>query len=440
MRIVKNLKRWIINDDIVALYNSNSFSPVFLEANQANIIYENRGKRIEVEDEEFKSFLKDHFISMPSILNSKKFIQLKYKKKLGKSTKLNIRFMASYECNQNCEYCMTRFIQKQMAGHFDLKYLDNLIPTITNIFKYSPFKKIDGVNVKLIGGEPTMPKAWEINKIFLKIINDNYINCEHMIVTNGDYISESLVSEFKELNIKSVYLSFDIRQQKNEQNGSIYRNEFEKFVKKCELIEKCGLSIKIDFKCDKDTIIDEKIVNFIKDRLSINPNSVIINSPIIDQSKYDALISPQCDKYDVLLKKDNGIFELSKRFYDLNPKHGSWPNEISAMVYRCNASTLTNICIYPNGLITGCGKLYSSNINKVPIVANLQTGKVNKKTLLSFKTNVLKDKECKKCEYTFICGGKCPLKKDSPCDKEKKGIELLMEAYKYTINKLSKKG
>ena len=175
MKIVKNLKKWIINDDIVALYNSNSFSPIFLDANQANIIYENRGKNIEVEDKEFKLLLKDNFISMPSILNNKKFIHSKYKMQLGKSVKLNVRFMASYECNQNCEYCMTRFIQKQIKGHFDVNCLNNLVPTINKIFKYSPFKKIDGVNVKLIGGEPTMPKAWEINKRFLQIIIVNYL-------------------------------------------------------------------------------------------------------------------------------------------------------------------------------------------------------------------------------------------------------------------------
>jgi len=109
------------------------------------------------------------------------------------------------------------------------------------------------------------------------------------------------------------------------------------------------------------------------------------------------------------------------------------------MVYRCNAATLTNICIYPNGLVSGCGKLYSSDIDKVPVVADFKTGYVNKKQLLNFKKNVLKDKECKHCEYTFICGGKCPLKKSKKCDKEKIGTELLLEAYKYTICSSNKK-
>ena len=59
--------------------------------------------------------------------------------------------------------------------------------------------------------------------------------------------------------------------------------------------------------------------------------------------------------------------------------------------------------------------------------------------MLKFKQNTLKDKECKKCEYTFICGGKCPLKKERKCNKEKIGTELLLKAYEYTINSLEKK-
>lgn len=437
MKLVKNLIKWPISETITALYNSNSFSPIFLDSNQAELLYENRGKTIIVEDLEFKKLLKDNFITLSPIFNNKNYIHKQYIKRLGNTTTLNIRFMASYECNQNCEYCMTRFVKEKIKGHFDCNNLDKL-PTILNtFFKYSPFASYDKINVKLIGGEPTMPKSWEINKKFLKVINSLCKDNEHTIVTNGDYLDDNLLKEFKEYNIKYIYLSFDIRNAKNNNNGSKYRNELIEFTKKCELIEKYNIGIKIDFKCDKDTILTEEIISFIKERLK--HNAIILNSPIIGQEDYDALISPQCDKYDLLSKQKNNIYPISKQFFDLNESHGSWPKQISAMVYRCNAATLTNICIYPNGLITGCGKLYSSNIDNVPIIADLKTGIVNKDILLKFKQNTLKDKECKKCEYTFICGGKCPLKKDRKCNKERIGTELLLQAYTYTINSLNKK-
>ena len=169
MKLVKNLIKWPISDTITALYNSNSFSPIFLDSKQAELLYENRGKKLIVEDQEFKKLLKANFITISPIFNNKKHIHKQYIKRLGNTTTLNIRFMASYECNQNCEYCMTRFIKEKIKGYFDCKNLDKL-PNILNTFiKYSPFNSYDKINVKLIGGEPTMPKSWEINKKFLNI-------------------------------------------------------------------------------------------------------------------------------------------------------------------------------------------------------------------------------------------------------------------------------
>ena len=150
-----------------------------------------------------------------------------------------------------------------------------------------------------------------------------------------------------------------------------------------------------------------------------------ICSPIVNLEEYDVLSKNKCDRYEIELLVKYGLLGLCYILINKFADNFSFPKSFEAMVYRCNSQTLSSLCILPNNKVTFCGKLYSSDPDKIPYVADLNTNYINKKLVDNILSTLKVKPVCADCDYMLLCGGKCPLSVDKVCKDEIKNTQLL---------------
>lgn len=437
LKLSQNLKFLEVNEKVSICYNKNAFKPVLLP-NSVRENYLNGLREINNPDENIVKMFTNNYIGFFDKELTKEEIYSKLKQDYDKKeSTLNVRFIPSYNCDKNCSYCLIQNIRGQMKESFDLSYLDNL-KNLVDIYKKST-PNLNKVSATIIGGEPTLDKNWDITKKFINELNKYFDKKEHVLVTNGYGVNESLLKEFKDMGGKSVYLSYDLRGNVMDDSEPESKSNFEKFKSLCLLVVNNGVSLTVDFKCNKDTKINETVKSFLDNLISLDSSINIVASKIVSQKEYDVLESPQCQRYELVDLKEEDILPVYYEFINLYPYNFSYPRQFEIMIYRCSTVSMKSFVVFPNGKVSLCGKLYSSNPDNIPYIYDFKTSEFNFELTESFCKTVLDDEECKECEYSLICGGKCPFKKGK-CDKEKINVELLLEIYKSNIKRqLNKK-
>ena len=432
LKLSQNLKFLEVNDKVSICYNKNAFKPVLLP----NTVRENylKGLReINNPDENIvKMFINNYIGYFDNELNKEEIYADLKKDYDEKGSTLNVRFIPSYNCDKNCSYCLIQNIRHKMKEVFDLNYLDNL-KNLINIYKENN-PNLNRVSATIIGGEPTLDKNWEITKKFIEEINKYFNKKEHILVTNGYGVNESLLKEFKDMGGKSVYLSYDLRGNVIDDSEPESKSNFIKFRELCLLVINNGVSLTVDFKCNKNTNINDEMKLFLDNLILLDSSINIVASKIVSQKEYDVLESPQCQRYELVDLKDEEILPVYYEFINLYPYNFSYPRQFEIMIYRCSTASMKSFVVFPNGKVSLCGKLYSSNPDNIPYIYDFKTNKFDEKLTKSYCKTTFDDEECKECEYSLICGGKCPFKKGK-CDKEKINVELLLEIYKNNIKR-----
>lgn len=437
LKLSQNLKFLEVNDKLSICYNKNAFKPVLLP-NTVRENYLNGLREINNPDENIVKMFTNNYIGYFDKELTKEEIYYKLKEDYDKNgSTLNVRFIPSYNCDKNCSYCLIQNIRAKMKETFNLSYLDNL-KNLVDIYKKST-PNLNKVSATIIGGEPTLDKNWDITKKFINELNKYFDKKEHVLVTNGFGVNETLLKEFKDMGGKSVYLSYDLRGNVIDESEPESKSNFEKFKSLCLLVVNNRVSLTVDFKCNKDTKINGEVKSFLDNLISLDSSINIVASKIVSQKEYDVLESPQCQRYELVDLKEEEILPIYYDFIELYPFNFSYPRQFEIMIYRCSTVSMKSFVVFPNGKVSLCGKLYSSNPDNIPYIYDFKTNKFNFELTKSFCKTVLDDEECKDCEYSLICGGKCPFKKEK-CDKEKINVELLLEIYKNNIRRqLNKK-
>lgn len=422
-----------INENISLLYNYKIYNLLRVKTSFAKKIVERKGQYLEMPDH----------ININKLINAKVLLyendnKFDYKniyyqniKKLKGSLPLSIRFVASYDCNEYCEYCLIKDIRSKKTGYFsisNLSYLDKLMEMVNVLSPVAPFKE---TNVTLIGGEPTLQKNWSINKSFLDFINANYYGNNHTLITNGVNLTTELLAEFKDRLGKEVYLSYNISGESYKNSEPTQRTDLVVFKKLCFNILEMGLDIIIDLKISPATIksLDSTFIKVLT-KLVQYDGIKILCSPIVDMNEYNPLQSGKCDKFDLIVMKQKGLINIYLYLKSIFKEKMIWPTIDEKMVYRCNTTNLSSLCFYPDGKVTTCGRLYAVSSSNVPIIADLKKKEVYKNVMNSSIYTVMDDEECTNCKYIYICGGKCYFSRDKKCKDEKSGIDILKKICK----------
>lgn len=431
LKISQNLKFLDVDEKFSICYNKNAFKPILLP-NTFKEDYLKGIREINNPNENIVKMFINNYIGFFDKELSKTDIYYKLKEDFDKlDATLNVRFIPSYNCDKNCSYCLIQYIRNKMKESFNLNYLDNLKNLLTK-YQENSNQKLKNVSVTIIGGEPTLEKNWNITKSFLGEINKYFDRKEHVLVTNGYGVNNVLLEEFKNLGGKSVYLSYDLRGNVIDDSAPLSKLDFKKFKELCNLIVNNSVSLTLDFKCNEFSELNLNLKEFLDDLINIDSSINIVVSKIVSWEEYDVLENPQCQRYELVDLKEENILPIYYDFMEAYPFNFSYPRQFEIMVYRCSTSSMKSLVVFPNGKVSLCGKLYSSNPDNIPYIYDFKSNEFDGLLAKSYCMSVFDDEECKECDYHLICGGKCPFKKGK-CDKEKINVELLLDIYKRNI-------
>lgn len=421
-----------INNEMVLIYNYKVFDLVRAKKELAQKLIECKGAWCSLPNHKniFK-LLEAKLLFVDSSETDYKDVYNNNLNKIKGTLPLSLRFIPSYNCNENCDYCLVKDVRNKYSDHFKNDFFNNLPRLLTLINEISPVAPFTESNVTLIGGEPTLKKNWEISKHFLNYINENYDGNNHTLITNGFGLNNNLLNEFKKMRGKEIYISFNLSYELYRNSEPRQRNNLYVLQKLCKDILSNELNVVIDIKFSSDRIdtknnmVLEGLIN-----LSKNSNVNLHCSPIVSTNEYNPLISNKCDKFDLVMIKNRGLLENYIKLHAVFKEKLVWPVIDEKSIYRCSVANLSSLCLYPNGKVTTCGRLYAVDPNMVPIIGDLEKGEWYVDTMKDMIYTLNDDEECYECRDAFLCGGKCYFARNKKCNNEKVGTDLLKKIYK----------
>lgn len=431
VKISDNIVQIKLSNEYSLIYNKFVYKCVIIKDEFAKYLIDNKGSGIQINNYskfeklfESKVLLKD-FIEPNHIVNLEQNIKM-----IKSRLPISIRFVPSYNCNEDCSYCIVSKQRQKNHNQFKAKWIDYAMKIIDKTESLSPVAPHNSANVTLIGGEPTLPENWIVCKKFLQEVNKKFNVVEHTLVTNGDLLNKTILDEFCELGGKHVYLSFDLRNISSKEGQPDNRIFFKKFLELCEFICSFNLQLLIDLKIGENTETFNNVLLIKLKNFSKNRNIKFICSPIVDEEEYNPLKKYKCDKMDIYFMKQKNILNKWCEIHDILRDKMVWPQMDEKSVFRCNVSNLSSLCFLPSGKVTTCGRLYVCDDKDIPILADVKERKYFEKVALEHIYMFTEDEECSKCDYAYLCGGKCLFARGGKCNYEKKGIEIMIDKCK----------
>lgn len=345
-----------------------------------------------------------------------------------------IRFVASYVCDEKCSYCLVSEIAKECDNLFDVRWIHKAIEIIEKAIELS-YVPVKGINITLIGGEPLLDINWNINKAFISGIRTHFekkypINVR--VITNGNRVSHYLLKELKQNCISEMYFSYDMRGEgESDTTQPESRLNREKLIDRINVVLRANIRVILDLKIGKNTVVSETNETLVALRnITQNDNRLkILASNIVSTQEYDPLQHKHVGRFSLILLKKEGclsiLVELMRFFGDA---FIGYPDIRKLYAYRCSVHSRSSLLFYPDGRIVQCGKLYASkNYKELSGLAlyndtDMKKAGIGDSQLLDVVTELCN--ECVKCNLLEVCGGKCPLAKESPCTNEREEAEL----------------
>ncbi len=431
-----------INDKYDVLFRKDIYQPICVKRNTLNYILSDK--------ENCNKAVMDKLIEKgliceegsekkgSSIITSLKELRENYCDNI-----LEIRFIPSYLCDENCGYCLARNAMDNCSKIFSISWIENLID-VTNQYLKLHNGDIDTISFTFIGGEPLLDINWNVCKEVLKEFREYFkekIKITTRIITNGNRIDNGFLDKNSQY-IDEIYLSFDIRGKINDETEPVQKKYSDIFMDLLDNCLKYVNTVTVDLKVNSQSNIspDNFILAELRKRSEIYGDKLVIAaSVIVTISDYDPYSQKHVCKYELKnFKKDDclGILKNLKLYFG---KHFTfWPMLQHCSIYRCKTATNNTLMVYPSGKVSICGKLYTNISDKVPLVADLSQGSLINKKVLIDSDLVFQDEECMNCDYFFVCGGKCPLMADTSCVEEQEYAKMFIDmAALYAVEKNS---
>ncbi len=419
-----------VNDEYDVLYRKDNYKPVCIKRTVLdNIILNNSECNSVVKNKLFEKGIisEDGNTEDSSIRESLQLLRENYRDNV-----LEIRFVPSYICDENCGYCLARKAMDKCYQVFPSEWIDKLIDVVN---QYMEIHKggIDTISFTFIGGEPLLDVNWKICKEVIEKFRTYYgkkIKVLTRVITNGNRIDKVFLENNAQY-IDEVYLSYDIRGAINDETEPEQRNCLDAFL---FLLDSCLEYVKtvtVDLKVDKFTGVSLDNCNLKELKLRSEKymdRLVLAASVIVTSEEYDPFSQKHVCKYELKSFKREGCLEVLKKLKVLFGNSFSfWPMLQHCSIYRCKTATNNTLMVYPFGKVSICGKLYTNISDEVPYIVDLNMGTQIDLTKIVDVDLVFNDAECMDCDYFFVCGGKCPLMAETSCDEEIEYAKLYIE-------------
>jgi uncharacterized protein len=290
-------------------------------------------------------------------------------------------------CNFSCIYCYEDFRPKIfMSDETEVKLLEF-------IEQRNP-KRLD---ITWFGGEPLL--NFKRIKSITKKIQQNKVNYEASIITNGYLLNTNVINSLAELNVRFMQITIDgVEETHNKRRPHISRpDSFRKIIRN------------LDSLCEKEMPI---LINL---RINIDRNNEG-EFPIIAQylrNKYpfkNVMITPTyvsgevgtgCQNPCLFNREEKAKFKLSHFEVDTINYYPNFQN------LDCMARQINSYLINADG---GIYKCYNDIGNKEKEIGNLHLKGINAELLTTYlmKEDSYNNQNCLKCNISPICNGGCP--------------------------------
>ncbi|SKC69362.1 radical SAM cyclopropyl synthase TigE [Maledivibacter halophilus] len=386
-KVLKYLKKSRVLSDI---YNEFSYIDT-LEVNDIINEFFEKGFIIYNGQNEIKSYM-DH--------ESKRVNKIK----TGEQIKA-IQLVVSNKCNYSCKYCFTNSIYSSKEREIYQKHDKNQLMTPENAINYieKVIEKVIKANnrelaIQFFGGEPLT--NWDTIKSVLDHYKDeDRLNINYSIVTNGALITQEVSKYFKKYNVP-VIMSFDSPNNSHRyaNNGS---NSIENTIKSLEILKENNNYIAFNSVLSRDTFdyFNNDIVHFAK-KYNVSEIGVLLDLDpgFYQEFNLDDIVNKIIDLYDYGL--NNGIVVT-----------GYWHNSYQNIImnrsiergYKTCSATGGQLSIEPMGVVFACkgSSGYFGNINDLE-------GLLSSENYIKYASrSFINSNNCINCELIGHCSGLC---------------------------------
>lgn len=337
---------------------------------------------------------------------------------------LNLTIAPTLNCNFKCTYCYE--INKSWT-------MTNIIMNKLVDFVKINLKNIKKLNVAWYGGEPLMCKNTIdiLSKKFLKICEENNIEYNAFIVTNGSLITDEIVNMFNKINIKKIQITLDgdkvtHNSRRISKNGQDY---FDCIINNINKLLQAKLNVTIRINIDKTNInnLDGLFKTLSKKLIS---KSVKINfAQVIAHTKACKCISSHCY---TTQEFSNKLFQLHKYiikygFEKTNPLKYPTPK-----YNYCSAEISNAYVIDALGNIYKCWNEIGNTKYSIGNIQSCISYLNNNEHNLWLQNNRIENDKCINCPILPICAGGCPHK------PVVENANPICDTYKYNLNQILK--
>lgn len=344
--------------------------------------------------------INNYFIKQGFIVNYDELQALEFlsRKNCGITNTLFLTICPTMNCNFNCSYCF----EKHRIGKMSMEIQDAIISFIKRIINNNRITKL---KVTWFGGEPLLAVD-VINSLSKKLIefcNNENIQYNSNIVTNGYLLTQEIVDNFFENKITSYQITLDGIGEIHNKTRHLINNgpTFDKIISNLTNLKIKG-TISIRHNLHKDNTKEvEPLKKYIKDLAKKSGNNIYYYTAFVRDNEYIL----EEENLDFVNSENYYYYEIDKKIKEINPYKGKY----------CGAQSLNSIAIDELGNLYNCwedvskteysfGRVEKWNINN-PI------GTANNPQIMIDYINTggnIRDEECLNCVWLPICQGGCP--------------------------------
>lgn len=326
---------------------------------------------------------------------------------------LNLTINPTLACNFSCTYCF----EKEHANiYMSDKIEDDIISYIKN------YKEIQGLRVTWFGGEPLL-NFKGLKSLSTKMLALGY-NYSAGIITNGYLLTPDVVSEFPQLNIRTIQVTLDGVRTGHNARRSLKNGAptFDVIVRNIRYIAENIPSITINIRVNIDKTNKDAFIELFEEYNGKYKNLNIYPAFVKDENGCDTCTSSLNISERFTFNKDlyNKTGINFNRFINLNGR--------TECAVRCN----TSIVIGPEGELYKCWDDVGDKDMVYGYIAN--GGYVTNESLLYnylIGADQFNDSKCIECLMLPACAGGCPKKRIQDTQRKKK------MSCPYDVNKIT---
>lgn len=386
-------------------YNSFSNSLALMEKNKYEKFKQFVDNGVDIDDEEFVNQLKKGGFLIDDDCSELDLLKFRLLRNRYRTDSLSLTIATTADCNFRCAYCYEKDVIK--PDYMTKEIEDSILKLVE-----SHIKNISFLSISWYGGEPLMNMGTleRLSRKFIKLCNENNVQYNAGIVTNGYLLTKENLQLLNDLKVTSLQITLDGNEETHDKrrpfvDGSgTFKTIIENLIANKDLLPHVALRINID---KSNVNSGKEIRKILAENKLLDKVKPYLGRVISDDDMYEAKnCFNSCD-----FSKEE--FKYFNEFADESTYMLHYPRAIHNY---CGADSLNSFVIAADGRLYKCWHDigdYSRCVGRINEDIN-----ANKQVYLNYMLfDPTVDKECSKCNLLPVCMGSCPNMRVNKTDK-----------------------